>query len=142
MALSKYNNACMLCLVNLTNSYKHSLRQCKFMLDYSDYIVWLNEIHYDLLTHVCYRCHVPQASKSLHKTFVPDDSACEYPGIVAPLGYGVWHSEKLRTRAQARFGVVWKDAAEYLNWMNGPIIDGHLSNLSAIFLWYAQEVDT
>jgi hypothetical protein len=113
------------------------------MLDHSHYVLWNNEIRYEEpFSRVCYPCHVPQANDTLHKTFVHDQSACEYPSILSPLAYGVWYSEKLRPRAQARFAMAWKDQSEYLKWINGPTVEGHLTNLSAIFLWYAQEVDT
>jgi hypothetical protein len=86
---------------------------------------------------VCYYCHVPPCKDRLHKPFVRGSTqACEYLDIVVPVVYAVLHTPKWLEEAAKEFGSTFSVQEDVVAWLMGAPVEGHSSNLIAMFLWH------
>ncbi|KAF8957928.1 hypothetical protein BDZ97DRAFT_1924184 [Flammula alnicola] len=139
MALSIFNASCALCSLSNPSAKPHSLTQCPtFAQSWSTYKVWKKSIKYPLKfpTKSCFFCHIPQIGDLLHRQ-VGSASACEYPDVVAPIAYTVFHDKELCCDAEQHFGTQWNTIQAYAQWLAQKPVKDHLTNISAVFLWYA-----
>lgn len=88
------------------------------------------------LSRICFFCHVPQGEgDKLHPQF-GGKNACEYPDLVAPLVFGIFHHPDIRGEMELYFGQVFQSTDAFVDWLNSSPVAGHKSNLTAVFLWY------
>jgi hypothetical protein len=150
--LSAFSNVCAFCHVfDMAEDQSHPIKQCPVLKKSSveepnvaGFFRWRQRLRYDKKIHrdtkVCYLCHSPQGEKdALHPSFTGNKSDCPYPDIIPPIAYSIVHHKDLKQEAASVFSSVdWSDDACVLAWLTGPPVKGHSTNLSALFLWYAQ----
>jgi hypothetical protein len=107
------------------------------------FISWRKCLRYSNLSEgVCFYCHVPQGPKdALHPKFIRNAATtCEFRDIVAPLVYGLLTHGAHTTTIQAEFPRLNATTPPLaLEWINSRPIKGHVTNLSALFLWYCSQ---
>jgi hypothetical protein len=144
--LSAFSNVCAFCHVfNQPEDQSHPLNQCPVLKpDKKKFFEWRTKLRYDKKFHattkVCYICHVPQGEKdALHPSFTGVKLDCPHPDVIPPIAYAILHHDGLRKEASRAFSLVnWSDDSRVLAWLVGQPVKGHYTNLSALFLWYAQ----
>jgi hypothetical protein len=103
---------------------------------------WRKGIRYPHHIHVCYHCHVPQGKNdALHPTFTKSTaSSCEFRDIIAPLTYGLLMHDDHKASLSANFsGLNVTTPSDALAWINSKPMQGHITNLCALFLWYCRQ---
>jgi hypothetical protein len=138
-ALEHFSGSCAYCQVHQKHSVKHAIISCPQLPGSGcyQYISWRDRIKYTEKFHerICFRCHVPQCHDQLHRTFVTGSGSCDYPDVVAPVAYGIYHIDHLKSAAEAHFKQTWVLLLEFSTWINlKPTKDK--SNLAALLLWY------
>jgi superfamily II DNA helicase RecQ len=137
-ALSFYVGHCTYCAILHPLNTTHKLFQCPHLLpEFQKYKEFRKAIHYGPHhPRICWFCHVPQYHGELHAPFSKDTAnVCQFGDIIAPIGYLVFTSEKLLKAAAQFFGGKWVDKEGLMAWINDKPIQGHESNLAALFLW-------
>jgi len=77
----------------------------------------------------------------LHKRFNGKPEDCAYRDVIAPAVYGLICQPSLRQKAEDRFPAAdLSTPAKSLDWINDKPIRGYQSNLTALFLWYAEQM--
>jgi hypothetical protein len=72
--------------------------------------------------------------------FSRNATLCEFRDVIAPLVYGLLTCADAQTSLQSAFpGINISTPAAALAWINSNVTQGHLSNLSALFLWYCHQ---
>jgi hypothetical protein len=56
------------------------------------------------------------------------------------LGYAMYHKTKWREDIETTFQVKLPTEVDFVRWLNGRPVDGHATNLSAMFLHYYSRV--
>ena len=147
--LFKVKGLCAYCLIHRSYSAHHSILKCPTLKNSThaavgNYLDWRGQLKYNERHHdkVCWFCHIPQCHEQLHPPFQPNATDCEYEDIIAPIGYALYSSLALRLLMQERMHTTWDTVAVYIKWLNGPPVQGHETNLSALFLDYINNVHT
>ena len=141
---------CCICLIHPPSRPigQHNLMECPSLEEHlnatwTTYKQWRQRLQYHKHhSKICFICHVPQITDSLHPTFTKakkgDKVECEYSDIIAPLAFAIYHHMILRSHAERYFGVTWSNMTMFTNWlMDVPRKDRH-SNLIDLFLWYIE----
>ncbi|KAJ3506845.1 hypothetical protein NLJ89_g6639 [Agrocybe chaxingu] len=141
--LSRFENMCAFCLCFKKGLSGHELVHCPSIKEHSGpdapghFFSWRRKLKYntDYHTGICYTCHVPQGKHdALHDTFRRGKLACEYPDIIAPAVYASLLQPKERAHLAATFGQTWNTPSDAVPWLNSKPVEGHASNISALFL--------
>ncbi|KAF8124467.1 hypothetical protein EV363DRAFT_1403194 [Boletus edulis] len=91
---------------------------------------------------ICFICHVPQITDSLHPTFTKTSKGgkginCEYADIIAPMVFAIYHDPILRQRAETHFQTHWGNTlASFADWLMSMPREESQSNLIDLFMWY------
>lgn len=147
-ALEYFSGSCAYCQIcNTAVPTQHSITSCPLLAGgaIGQYISWRNALKYNEKYHgpICFRCHVPQCHDQLHRTFVRGSAqGCDYPDVIAPVAYAIYHLEYLRSAAQTHFTQKWPSLAEYTTWINSKPEPNEQSNLTALLLWYHNSYST
>jgi hypothetical protein len=148
-ALSKFNGMCAFCKVWGHDVARHSILHCPSMVENEDintssqtYREWLSLLKYEFKKHgkICYFCHIPQCNDALHDTFMPSAGSCEHKNIVPGVAYGIFHHNKWRNRAERQFSQRWLSEVQFSIWLNSTPIKGHKTNMTALFLWFSDQI--
>jgi hypothetical protein len=123
-----FQSGCAFCTLYEVNTRPHALHHCnelKRLNKWNAYVNFRNRIRYTKSKHraVCFLCHVPQCSDKLHRTF-KDKNQCDYPDIIALISFGVFEQTHLRIQAEQYFKVSWDKMQDYVDWINGQVIEG------------------
>ena len=142
----KYADVCTYCALHSKIQEWHSITTCGLIRSdqlYESYMAWKKGIKYSKPIHgsVCYKCHIPQGDgDALHPTFSTQAVDCDYRDMLLPLVFAILTQPHLRDRAQTQFPdadlSTLKSAAL---WFNAKPVLGHVTNLSALFLWYCEK---
>jgi hypothetical protein len=136
-ALDHFSDKCTYCTLHNKQSDKHEIIHCPLLPNILAYIYWRNNIKYKKPhTKICYFCHVPQCNDKLHKTFTSNGQSCNYPDIVAPLAYAIYHINSYKKLAQTHFKQQWPTEAIFTEWLTSKPLQGQKSNMTALLLWY------
>jgi hypothetical protein len=149
--LSTFANTCAFCHVfNHPDDQYHLIETCITLKTEvwpfvpTQFYTWKKKLFYDKKIHkdskICFLCHVPQGENDqIHPTFTGNVKDCPYPDVIAPVAYAIMGHKDLKIEASKAFpSVKWSDNPSILSWLVGRPVEGHLSNLSALFLWYAR----
>ncbi len=141
-ALMIFQPNCAFCALYDVATRPHALNQCheiQRLNKWFSFVSFRNRIRYNKTKHggVCYLCHVPQCNDKLHRMF-KDKNNCDYPDIIAPISFCIFEQKDLKNQGEKYFKVKWNVMQDYLDWINGPVIEGAQTNLSEIFLWYVK----
>jgi hypothetical protein len=120
----------------------HMFAGCK-NIDSAKFFSWRKEIRYSsqMKGKVCYHCHVPQGEQdALHPMFSKDDQQCEFRDIIAPVVFAlILHTDEGVALRKAFPTLDPSSLAAALVWINSETVEGHFSNLTALFLWFCQQ---
>jgi superfamily II DNA helicase RecQ len=139
-ALAVFNSSCAFCLMKDEAASAHILTSCpNFKSHWDKYRSLKNYIRYPekFLNKSCFFCHIPRIGNLLHEK-VGNPVDCDHPDVVPVIAFGVYVDEGLRADAAAHFGTDWKSLIDYGRWLTTYPKDGHLTYISAIFLWYVK----
>ncbi|KDR73827.1 hypothetical protein GALMADRAFT_212084 [Galerina marginata CBS 339.88] len=139
--LSKFaDGPCASCVVNgVDNPSQHEIIKCntlKTLALYSPFLDWKKKIKYKGYG-FCWFCHVPNVSSNGTLDALHPSTRCDYKDIIAPVAFYVLSNNEMRNQAADHFGVALLSYDHALLWINSPPVEGHLSNLTALFLWFA-----
>lgn len=149
-ALRGMQHACCICLVHNTNNGadKHPPIECftiniKLGSNWKAYMNWRKLLRYrPHHSSICFICHVPQITDSLHPTFTKTGKGskgmdCEYVDIIAPTAFAIYHHMVLRQRAESHFETSWGNSlASFADWLMSNPRENSQSNLTDLFLWF------
>ena len=134
---------CPYCFVH-TDPYtpaNHSLSSCATIAT-PEFYAWRKGIRYASPGTACYHCHIPPGqNKTLHPTFTKDPTQCEFRDVVAPLVYALLKHVASKASLRSQFpGLDTATPTTALRWINNPeTIGGHLTNLTALFMWFCDQ---
>jgi hypothetical protein len=146
-ALNQVAEICSFCWVHDIDSKWHPTPDCPTLRskEYGgrSFLSWCGLLEYsrDFHEKICYHCHIPQTNDRLHPTFQKGTRACEYRDAVTGVVFAIVRDESLRSDAQSNFNAVWNTEKDLMDWLAGPPAKGHKTNLTALFLWYADRPD-
>ncbi|KAG6819759.1 hypothetical protein H0H93_008917 [Arthromyces matolae] len=141
-AISLFLGTCSLCaMVGFTTATKHPIVHCPTLdqampgVGVHTFREWQRKLQYSSKLHGKINDH-------LHATFRSGGKGCDDDrrDIVAPVAFGVWCDETLRSQAQVHFNSTWTTLDAYRDWLNGVPAFNHPTNMFAIFLWYSARV--
>lgn len=144
LCLRMVTKTCSYCFIHSSDPQvpaNHTFSNCSKMPK-SDFIEWRRDIRYSKGISVCYHCHVPQGEKdALHPTFTKAAaSACEFRDIIAPLVYGLLKHDIHKASLSAQFSDLnTTTPLTALAWINSKPIQGQVTNLCALFIWYCRQ---
>jgi hypothetical protein len=143
--LIQFSSVCAFCLIHGDQKPHHTIVKCPTILKVergkalSEYKAWKSKIRYK--TSVCWKCHVPQGEHdSLHPQFVKGSNGCEFDDIIAPFAFAIFCDSRRQQICNDRFAGSMTSLEEFIKWSGGATVQGHLSNLSALFFSFAGEV--
>ena len=142
MCLEHFKNVCIYCKVHGIQAKKCDITSCPEMtkggpVGLSMYLAWKCKIWYtDLHGKFCFFCHVPQHHGKLHKEFEMKSSSCDYPDIVVPLGFAIFHHARLCSAVELHFWEPWVDLGGFMAWMNKKPCYKDRNMLNELFIWY------
>ncbi len=139
LALALFQSSCSFCMLHGKHVMSHSIVRCPTLGPrIPDYKQWKGNLKIGGKGSAssCYFCHVPQCNDQLHPAFSRPEN-CQYPDIVAPLAFGIFHNEDLRAQAEEHFQTRWPTLYSFTKWLGGPVVPLAKTNISALFLWYA-----
>lgn len=150
-SLALFMGACGFCHLFGKESTKHSITKCSTLEEHvgmspGDFFDWQKLLRYDAKLHgvVCYFCHLPQVDDSIHNTILAKAAGCvsDRKDLLAPMAYGIFHIPHLKKAAEKKFFQVgrWSTLLEYAQWLTAAPQGEHRTNLSALFLWYCEEL--
>jgi hypothetical protein len=87
---------------------------------------------------ICFLCHVPQIDPRLHEINKKGVKSCRHPDVIGPTAFGIFLREDLKEKAEEHFGVTWSSFKGFAEWLSARPVQGHKSNITAIFLWYCK----
>lgn len=142
-ALVCYCDTCAICLFN---GYSHpdpldALSCPLFSLQESSvarYRYFKSKLHYSSDIHksvICFKCHIPTCHDLLHMPLYYKQD-CPNPHTVTGVCWVVFFGTSSRPLMESHFNHSFPTLDAYIAWLNGPVIPGHKSNLTAVFLWY------
>lgn len=139
--LDRFSGQCTFCMLNEIDEAPHDiLQQCHTMQNGpggSQFRKFRQALRYNPKSRICYFCHVPQGDGDrLHPQFGNRDS-CQYPDLIAPLVFGIFIDLELRREMEVFFDKTFESTDSFVTWLNDLPVDGHRSNLTAVFLWYS-----
>lgn len=149
-ALQGMRHACCICQIHDVHNAtdQHSPNKCstirdKLGSDWNAYKEWRKLLRYRKHHNkICFICHVPQITDSLHPTFTKTGKGskgldCEHVDIIAPTAFAIYHDAILRRRAESHFNTNWGNTlATFANWLMSMPKDDSQSNLIDLFKWY------
>lgn len=146
-ALSKFSNTCAFCGVFDKVTEYHPITRCRTLhndvenISFGSYQDWKQKIYYgpNHPSAVCFHCHIPQCDDLLHEEFTPGAKNCTNPDVVGPVAFAVYCLPNLKSGAEEALGTKWKSIDGYLKWLNASPVTGHKTNMTAVFLWYANK---
>ena len=111
-ALAFLAGQCPICRINGVENDLHAVSHCPYKpllnsghdpLGFSN---WKFLLKYGTGMHdgICYHCHILQCHDQLDGTFT-SASDCEYPNLITPLGYAMFHRTKCREDIEVTFKV-------------------------------------
>ncbi|KAG6819291.1 hypothetical protein H0H93_013337 [Arthromyces matolae] len=149
--LSRFANLCALCFSFGQQATKHNIMHCPLL---QTLLSGQGEDHYKQLrglikytrhpqTRVCFTCHIPQISDSLHPTFGKSATSCtpSQKDIILPIAFSIFHQAHLKAAAQTHFSVTWNTLDSFVQWLIVQSPPHHLTNASSLFLWYSGKID-
>ena len=149
MQLIKFEGCCGYCTVmKVDTTTKHTISDCPTLANHipgftvAAYIVWRQQIRYSSQYHgfICYFCHV-SLSPCLHYHFSCRPEDCHYRDLIASTVYGILADPETHVRVQNKFPTAGLSSpANAIQWINVEPLPGHCSNLTALFLWYAENL--
>lgn len=148
VALRQLENICTLCKIldGETDEDTHHLYRCPRLISHAnsswdEYKEWRKGLRYvKWHNKICWLCHVPQLSDSLHPTFSKANQGrpdCQFADVVAPTAFAIYHHQALKTAAQQYFQQEWKSLERYACWLMDKPAAGSESNLMDLFMWYS-----
>ncbi|KDQ05749.1 hypothetical protein BOTBODRAFT_182261 [Botryobasidium botryosum FD-172 SS1] len=144
-ALGTYANVCIVCHLAGVASQMHPSFVCPSWpssFNYTNLMHWRLKITYSPYHNkICFKCHVPQSHDALHPTFAKGISSCEFPNLIGPLAFLLYDSAVWRGKAEQHFGLQWETLTIFINWIKDRPVQGHESNITALFLWYYGETN-
>ena len=139
LALALFQSSCSFCMLHGKQVTSHSIVRCPTLGPrIPDYKQWKGSLKIGGKGSAtsCYFCHVPQCNDQLHPAFSRPES-CQYPDIVAPIAFGIFFRQDLRAQAEGHFQTQWPTLHSFSKWLGGPVVPLAKTNISALFLWYA-----
>lgn len=142
-ALSRFHGICALCHIHGKEAEKHNLPDCPMWrilnLSLGTYFGWKRAIKYGRYHGpICWKCQIPPCSDTLHAPFSSRGTdACEYPDVLAPVAFGIFHDDELAKEAQLAIGERWGTSlVSFAAWLGKKPQEGHYSNMTTLFLWF------
>jgi hypothetical protein len=140
--LQLVSKTCSLCFVSSSPYDKpnHTFSICQ-QRSKSEFFQWRRGIKYAKGIAVCYQCHVPQGKDDvLHPTFTRNATECEFRDVVAPVVFGLLKRPDILEQLRKAFpGLDTSTPMSALAWINSKEIEGHLTNLTALFYWFCHQ---
>ncbi len=139
LALALFQSSCSFCTLHGKHTTSHAIIRCPTLgPQIPDYKEWKGNLRVGGKGSApsCYFCHVPQCNDQLHPAFSRPEN-CQYSDIVAPIAFGIFHDMDLRSQAEGHFQTKWPTLHSFSKWISGPVVPLAKTNISALFLWYA-----
>ncbi|KIK10475.1 hypothetical protein PISMIDRAFT_622127, partial [Pisolithus microcarpus 441] len=146
-ALQTVMGTCCICLVlgdmEGSSRAQHDLMSCPKLGSFLVYKEWRQKLRYRKHHNmICFICHVPQLSDSLHPTFTRAQRGrnvgCKYADIIAPTAFAIFHHSLVKRRAEAYFEVEWAGVGAFADWLMDAPKGKSESNLMDLFMWYME----
>jgi hypothetical protein len=76
----------------------------------------------------------------LHPSYSRDPTECRHRDLIATVVFGILTNDEKQSVAQISFPEAdLSSPMAAIEWLNSDPIAGHRTNLTALFLWYAEE---
>lgn len=144
LALNSHKPYCTLSHVLGVKHERHDITLCPLFDDdfpKSAFFDFRSALHYKSnVKKICYKCHVPQLSDSVHPMFMPGTDGCPHRDMLPPLMYGIWWDDEWREKVKEKFRQPLQSVADWCTWLTEIGPKPHPTNLTAVFMWWAEEV--
>lgn len=140
------DHGCGMCLVMDTRPTHVRIYGCPTLQahgGFAELMQWKKQIRYPpsvARNAICWKCHVPSCSNTLHGDFEGQKTKCEWEDVVIPTLMGIWACHAIRERAEQELGVLWSTFQDYTSWLVGAPSDPYYSRVMEVFLWYVERV--
>jgi hypothetical protein len=149
-ALDVYAEKCVYCTVHSppTAYPKHQITGCPCLINsgtkdtYHQFSKMLKYHNNGGNLRICFLCHVPQYSDSLHPFTQKGTlrTGCTHYDIILPTCFVVFMSSHLKEQAQAHFEQNWVDLDSFRVWLanlkSNNVVTGYSTNAEAVFMWW------